>query len=188
MSLYAHSIASPLTTELREDRSRRSASKIERWCPTAREQAALPPGCSHCKTLQVAACGTTLQDKSDKRFSGVIATPPRSVEPRRQFLHECGMPWTPRLARLHMARIVRRPCRVDAFYLPRAQLHRRGMEPVCSKLLGVLLQAALAFFRARLHRSMWAIRRTRMLPVCRTTKRPRRSRRCPMDRKCVGSV
>ena len=50
------------------------------------------------------------------------------------------------------------------------------MEPVCSKSLGVLLQAALAFFRARLHRSMWAIRRTRILPVCRATKRPRRSR------------
>ena len=67
------------------------------------------------QTLQVAACGTTLQDKSDKRFSGVIATLPRSVAPRRQFTQECGIPWTPRLARLHMARIVRRPCRVDAF-------------------------------------------------------------------------
>jgi hypothetical protein len=41
--------------------------------------------------------------------------------------------------------------------------------------------------RPRLHRSMWAIRRTRILPVCRTTKRPRRSRRYPMNRKCVGS-
>ena len=115
VAYLVHSIASPLTTELREDRSGRSASRIERWCPRAREQAALPPGCSHCKTLQVAACGTTLQDKSDKRFSGVIATLPRSVAPRRQFTQECGIPWTPRLACLHMARIVRRPCRVDAF-------------------------------------------------------------------------
>ena len=189
MSLYAHSIASPLTTELREDRSRRSASKIERWCPTAREQAALPPGCSHCKTLQVAACGTTLQDKYKKKIRGshcdsaAVVCPSATVFTRVRYTMDAATSSPAHGA--HRATPVSRRCVLATW---KTTAHRRGMEPVCSKSLGVLLQAALAFFRARLHRSMWAILRTRILPVCRTTKLPRRSRHCPMDRKCVGSV
>ena len=58
------------------------------------------------------------------------------------------------------------------------------MEPVCSKSLGVLLQAALAFFRARLRRSLGNSTISDSF-VCQTTqqKRPRRSRCCPIDRK-----
>ena len=146
LSLYAHSIASPLTTELREDRSRRSASKIERWCPTAREQAALPPGCSHCKTLQVAACGTTLQDKFKKRFAGshrdsaAVVCPSTTVFTRVRYAMDAATSSPAHGA--HRATSVLRRC---VLATSKTTAHRRGMEPVCSKSLGVLLQAALAF-------------------------------------------
>ena len=176
-----------MTTELREDRSRRSASKIERWCPTAREQAALPPGCSHCKTLQVAACGTTLQDKSDKRFAGVIATLPRSVAPRGQFAQGCGIPMDAATSSsahgAHRATPVSRRCVLATSSTTASTWNGASVLEIA----GSTPAGRACFFRGHLHR-MWALRRTRILPVCRTTKRPWRSRRCLVDRKCVGSV
>ena len=138
------SIASPSRQRAADNRSRRPASKIERLCPRAREQAACHLG-ALTATLQVGRAAQQRCEEIKKRCSGVTATPPRSAEPRRQFAHECGIPMEAATSSsahgAHRATPVSRRCVLATC----TTKHRRGMEPVCSKSLGVLLQAALAF-------------------------------------------
>ena len=119
--------------------------KIERWLPTTREQAA----CNQCAltaTLQVAACGTTLQDKYKKRFAGshrdsaAVVCPSTTVFTRVRYAMDAATSSPEHGA--HRATPVSRRC---VLATSKTTAYRRGMEPECSKSLGVLLQAALAF-------------------------------------------
>ena len=145
MSLYlVHSIASPSRQRAADNRSRRPASKIERWCPTAREQAA----CDQCALTATLQVGRAAQQRCRINKKGSRESPRlrRGRLPLDDSFHTSVVTRDAATSSPahgpHRATPVSRRC---VLATSKTTAHRRGMEPECSKSLGVLLQAALAF-------------------------------------------
>ena len=134
--------------------------------PESTRTSSLPPGCSHCNAAS-RACGTATLRGNKKKFSGVSATLPRSVAPRRQFVHECGRPMDAATSSsahgAHRATPVSRRCVLATSSTTASTWNGASVLEIA----GSTPAGRGCFFRGRLHRSMWALNE---LGFCRSVR------------------